>query len=64
MPYGLAYSAMGESPGGRGVMIFGGYSDNGTEKRILELRAGASSWNILDVNLKNARNEHVVIPLT
>ena len=56
---------MAESPDGRGVILFGGYStENGREKRILELRAGASSWNILDVTLKNTRLEHVVIPLT
>ena len=35
-----------------------------SEKRILELRAGADTWNILDVSLENARSNHVVIPLT
>ena len=64
MPYGLAYSAMAESPDGRGVLLFGGWSDeNSYEDRILELRAGANSWNILDITLKNGRYEHVVIPL-
>ena len=33
------------------------------EKRILELRAGANSWNILDITLENGRHQHVVIPL-
>ena len=65
MPYSLYYSAMAESPDGRGVLLFGGYNtENNYEKRILELRAGADSWKILNVTLKNARREHVVIPLT
>ena len=64
MPYGLGYSAMAESPDGRGVLLFGGYSDeNSYEDRILELHAGANSWNILDITLENGRNNHVVIPL-
>ena len=63
LPYGLYYSAMAESPDGRGVILFGGYS-NDIEKRILELRAGADSWNFLNVTLENARYKHVVIPLT
>ena len=65
LPYGLDYSAMAESPDGRGVILFGGYStETQWEKRILELRAGADSWNILDVSLQNGRNKDVVIPLT
>ena len=65
LPYGLYDSAMAESPDGRGVLLFGGRSiENDPEKRILELRAGADSWNFLNVTLKNARNWHVVIPLT
>ena len=64
LPYVLAYSAMAESPDGRGVILFGGENDeNYYEKRILELRADANSWNILDKTLENGRNEHVVIPL-
>ena len=63
--YGLAYSAMAESPDGRGVLLFGGWREyNQYEERILELRAGADAWNILDVSLENARSHHVVIPLT
>ena len=61
LPYGLS-SPMAESPDGRGVILFGGWSGE-NEKRILELRAGANSWNILDITLENARNSHVVIPL-
>ena len=65
LPYGLDDSAMAESPDGRGVLLFGGYStENGYEKRILELRAGADSWNILNVTFENGRYSHVVIPLT
>ena len=56
---------MAESSDGKGVLLFGGYStENGSEKRILELRAGADSWNILNVTLENGRYNHVVIPLT
>ena len=55
---------MAESPDGRGVILFGGYSDENTnEKRILELRAGTNSWNILDIILDHGREYHVVIPL-
>ena len=56
---------MAESPDGRGVILFGGKSNENTiEKRILELRAGEDSWNILDISLEFARRDHVVIPLT
>ena len=62
MPYSLA---MAESPDGRGVLLFGGRStEHSYEKRILELRTGADSWNTLDVSLVNGRRRHVVIPLT
>ena len=54
---------MAESPDGRGVLLFGGSSDEKREDRILELRAGANSWNILDITLENGRNRHMVIPL-
>ena len=55
---------MAESPDGRGVLLFGGASsENSNEDRILELRAGANSWNILDITLKNGRVYHAVIPL-
>ena len=55
---------MAESPDGRGVILFGGSSDeNNYEKRILELRTGANSWTILDITLENGRWQHVVIQL-
>ena len=64
LPYDLYYGAMAESPDGRGVLLFGGRSDeNYYEDRILEMRAGANSWNILDVTLENGRSYHAVIPL-
>ena len=63
LPYALEDSAMAESPDGRGVLLFGGYSpENNYGKRILELRARADSWNILNITLENARSYHVVIP--
>ena len=65
LPYGLEKSAMAESPDGRGVLLFGGLcTDYRKEKRILELRAGANSWNFLNVTLENARYSHAVILLT
>ena len=55
---------MAESPDGRGVILFGGSSDeNSYEKRILELRTGANSWNILEITLENARKNHLVIAI-
>ena len=55
---------MAESPDDRGVLLFGGYFyENGWEDRILELRAGANSWNILDITLETGRSSHIVIPL-
>ena len=64
MPYALRHSAMTESPDGEGVLLFGGINSNGGyEDRILELRAGASSWNILNITLQYGRSSHIVIPL-
>ena len=64
LPYARTNSAMAKSPDGRGVLLFGGCSDeNSYEDRILELHAGANSWNILDITLENGRNGHVVIVL-
>ena len=69
LPYGLSSSAnaMAESPDGKGVLLFGGHSNENSlvrlEKRILEFRAGANSWNILNVSLEHASCMHVVIPL-
>ena len=55
---------MAESPDGRGVLIFGGNVGGfSLKKNILELRAGAASWNILDVSMQGVRKTHVVIPL-
>ena len=49
-----------------GVLLFGGISKfgwNEVRNEILHMRAGANSWNILDITLKNNREAHVVIPL-
>ena len=54
---------MAESPDGRGVILFGGQGYGAQQKTILELRAGANTWNILDITLQNARLGHVVIKL-
>ena len=64
-PYYLVSSAqaMVESPDGRRVLLFGGTDETIYEDRILELYAGANSWNILDITLQNRRAYHVVIPL-
>ena len=65
LPYAVDDSAMAKSPDGRGVFLFGGKmsGNSGDSDRILELRAGANSWNILNITLKNIRREHIVIPL-
>ena len=54
---------MAESPDGKGVLIFGGYNQDNKimENRILELRAGADSWTILNVTLQERRQSHSVI---
>lgn len=54
---------MAKSPDGKGVLVFGGSSNGNYENRILELRAGANSWNFLDITLENGRYKHSVIPL-
>ena len=50
-----------------GVLLFGGLGGdvnaNEDKKEILKLHAGAISWKILNVTLKNSRETHVVIPL-
>ena len=71
LPYNsLFHSAIAESPDGKGVILFGGqnyklfFNQRIDKNRILELRARTNSWNTLNVTLRNARREHVVIPLT
>lgn len=54
---------MAETPNGKGVLLFGGSDSDGHRDRILELQAGANSWNILNNRLKFQRYVHVVIPL-
>ena len=55
---------MAESHDGKGVLIFGGFTigslyDN--EDRILELRLGSNSWNILGITLNLIEISHVVL---
>ena len=59
---------MAESPDGKGVLLFGGKTGAGADtnkisNKILELRAGADSWTILDVTLQEGRYSHTVIPI-
>ena len=56
--------AMVTSPDGGGVMIIGGYiPSTDTSPKILELRAGGSSWQERAQELDNGRYSHVVIPV-
>ena len=56
--------AMVTLPDGEGVMIIGGYtSSNHNSPKILELRAGGSSWQEVEQELDNGRRNHVVIPV-
>ena len=52
LPFNHVYdSAMAESPDGDGVLMFGGQTGHNPNK-IIELRAGANSWTILNQTLK------------
>ena len=52
------------SPDGGGVMIIGGYTPSTSKSpKILELRAGGSSWQERAPKLDNGRRAHVVIPV-
>ena len=53
---------MTQSPGGEAVLTFGGQTGEVPDK-IMELRAGASSWVILMKSLKNSQYQHTVIPI-
>ena len=49
---------------GGGVMIIGGWTPSTSKSpKILELRAGGSSWQERDQELDNGRYQHVVIPI-
>ena len=52
---------MTESPDG-GVLIFGGQNGDVPDK-ILKLKAGANSWEILNKTMKNPHYQHTVIPI-
>ena len=54
------------SPNGGGVIIAGGYDyDSGRKifSDIIELRAGAKNWTLLEQMLNQPRDLHVIIPL-
>ena len=65
--YYLTTNAMVTSPDGGGVIIVGGRTTSGSQKTILELRAGSpwtsSVWQEVGKELNNARSAHVVIPV-
>ena len=58
---------MQTSQDGGGVVIIGGvtgfYPSSTRLSKILELRAGGSSWEERDQELDNARSAHTVIPV-
>ena len=58
---------MAEFPNGGGVLLFGGQAQvDGNiqdEDKILALSSGANSWKIMNITLKEKRENHVVIPL-
>ena len=65
LPYYVCYINQGmvTSPDRGGVMIIGGRtSSNSRSPKILELRAGGSSWKERAQKLDNGRDKHVVIP--
>ena len=63
LPFNFVYdSAMAESPDGDGVLMFGGQIGDKPDK-IIELRAGANSWAILNQTLKYPKYQHTVIPI-
>ena len=63
LPFNFVFeSAMAESPDGNGVLMFGGQI-GGRPDKIIQLRAGANSWAILNQTLKYAKYQHTVIPI-
>ena len=63
LPFAYLFdSAMAESPDGEGVLMFGGQMGDMPNK-IMELRAGANSWEILTETLEKPKFQHIVIPI-
>ena len=57
------------SPDGMGIIIVGGENkdSNQSEKRLLESRFNGSEflpWKVMDLELKNGREAHSVIPIS
>ena len=69
LPYSQHSMSMVTSPDGKGVIIIGAEDGTGDgirsndKDRLLELRAGAISWNFLDRKMEYNRYGHTVIPL-
>ena len=55
-------SAMAESSDGNGVLMFGGQIGD-IPNKIIELRAGANSWAILNQTLEYPKYQHTVITI-
>ena len=61
---------MAESYDGKGVLLFSGRTYSPSEdhwlstNKILELRIGANSWNVLNIELRTPRENHIVLPLS
>ena len=53
---------MAESPDGDGVLMFGGQIGD-IPNKIIELRAGANSWAILNQTLEYPKYQHTVITI-
>ena len=52
------------SPNGGGVIIAGGYDQDGNSlSNIIELRSDTQNWTILEQKLNQPRYFHVIIPL-
>ena len=64
LPYKIHGSAMASSEDKKGVTMFGGDTENPSDRnKILEHRFGSKKWNTLDATLPLGRRGHAVIPL-
>ena len=64
LPYKIHRSAMASSEDKKGVIIFGGDTEDPLDRSIiLEHRSGSEIWNKLPTTFPTGRRGHVVIPL-
>ena len=68
LPNDLWLHAMATSPGGGGVILFGGWTSykggtGGIQDKILELQFEDNEWTVLDQKMDQPRQNHVVIPI-